>query len=521
MGAKRGNKLIRILDGKLKESCLSVLPAAGLVIILYLSPFVSLSFLELKTFLISTLFLVTGMALFNLGADLSMTPMGEHIGAGLTRSRRLKILLPVAFAMGLFITVAEPDLSVLAEQLSGVIGRTTLIITIGTGVGIFLLMGIIKIIFRIDLSSLLMFFYMLLFALVALLFERGKAGLLPLSFDSGGVTTGPVTVPFIMALGVGIAGTVGGKNAQENSFGLVSLCSIGPVLSMLVLSIFSTGETDFILPDYSVVTILNRGIGNAFAKTAGEIALAIGLIVSFFLILQITVLKLDRFSLMRIGAGIIYTFAGLVIFLTAAMIGYMPVGFKIGADLAGAAGGTPVCVLFTFIAGMATVLAEPAVHVLNHQVEEVTDGNVSKKQMMTALSIGVGISVGLSALRSVYGFSVLYYLIPGYVLSLALSLYVPGLYTAIAFDSGGVASGPLTSSFVLPLITGICVYTNGEQAVLESAFGVVAMVAMTPLIAIQILGFRALFLKRSRDKKAMQHIFSSEDEQIIYFDWDD
>ena len=431
-----------VLPYKLKESLSSVLPVALLVIVLYVTPLVSLTSYELITFLVSTVFLIIGIGLFNLGADMAMTPMGEYIGAGLTKSRKVPVLLSVSLLMGILITVAEPDLSVLATQVSEVMDSRLLIFTVAAGVGFFLMIGVTKIVYKKDQSSLLLLFYMMIFAFVALLFERGKGLFLPLSFDSGGVTTGPITVPFLMALGVGIAGAIGGKKAQENSFGLVAMCSVGPVLALLVLSIFSRGEINYMIPDYNVAEDMITAVRVTALHTLREVCIALGLIVFFFLILQFTILKMSPRSLVQIFVGILYTMAGLVIFLTSVTIGYMPVGYRIGHDLATYS--DKAAIGFAFILGMVTVLAEPAIHVLNHQVEEVTGGNVSRKQMMIALSLGVGLSVGLSVLRASVGFSVLYYLVPGYLISLALSFFVPGLYTAIAFDSGGVASGPLT-----------------------------------------------------------------------------
>ena len=507
-----------LLD-KIKESCASVIPVAVLVLVLFLTPLVSLTGRELAVFVISTAFLIAGIALFNLGADLSMTPMGEYIGTGLSKSRKLWILLSVSFFMGVLITIAEPDLSVLASQVRGVINSAVLMVTIGVGVGFFLLLGVLKIVFRKDQAALLLLFYMMIFAMSALLFERGKNLFLPLAFDSGGVTTGPVTVPFIMALGVGIARSVGGKRAQENSFGLVALCSVGPVLAMLVLPLFSRGEMLYKIPDYSVEAHLGAAFWSTLWEILKEVLIALSLIVLSFMILQMMILRMSLQSLIQIFAGLVYTLIGLVIFLTSVTVGYMPVGYRIGQDLA--KGDLKAAAIFSFILGMTTVLAEPAIHVLNHQVEEVTDGNVGRRQMMIALSLGVGLSVGLSVLRIILGFSVLYYLIPGYLISLTLSFFVPKLYTAIAFDSGGVASGPLTSGFVLPMVIGVCAALRGESAVMEFAFGMVSMVAMTPLIAIQLLGFRSVVAKRAREQAAMRHIFSAEDAQVIYFEWDD
>ena len=507
--------MLTILAHKFKESLISVFPVAVIVFILNLTPLISLSLLELIVFLVSALFLILGIGMFNLGADLAMTPMGEHIGAGLTRSKSLKLLLSVCFLMGLLITVAEPDLSVLAAQVSKVINGTLLIVAVGVGVGLFLLLSVVKIVFRKPLSSMLLYFYMILFACAALVIINGNEDFLALAFDSGGVTTGPITVPFIMALGVGIAATLGGKDSSENSFGLIAMCSVGPILAVMILGISITGEIGYTVPDYSVEANLGFALLEIILHTIKEVAMALGLIVLFFIILQVFVLKLPKKKLLQITVGIAYTFIGLVIFLASVNVGFMPIGYKIGTHLAQAE--PAVIVIFGFILGMVVVLAEPAVHVLNKQVEDITDGTVSKKAMMIALSVGVGISIGLSMLRIIFDFNILYYVIPGYLLSLGLSFFVPGIYTAIAFDSGGVASGPLTSGFILPLSVGVCFALQGEGSIMKLAFGIVAMVAMTPLITIQLLGFRAVVAKHVRDSLAMKRILSADDEQIINF----
>lgn len=506
----------KALFEKIKEALISVLPVSLIVTAIYFSPLVSLTDTELAVFLVSSVLLIIGIGLFNLGADMAMTPMGEHIGAGLTRTGNLPLLLVVSFLMGLFITVAEPDLTVLASQVSEVISETLLVAAVGIGVGIFLLLSVIKIIFRKQLSSLLMFFYLLMFALASLVVVSGSPEFLPMAFDSGGVTTGPITVPFIMALGVGIASTLGGKNTGENSFGLIALCSAGPVLAVMVAGIASDGELTYSLPDYSVEANLGAGFFGTLFTILKEVALALGLIVVFFLILQAVCLKLPKKTLGRIAVGIAYTFVGLVIFLTAVNVGFMPVGYRLGVELADNAPEWFITA-FGFVMGTVVVLAEPAVHVLNKQVEEITGGTVSKRSMMLALSVGVGISIALSMLRILFGFSILYYLIPGYLLSLGLSFFVPGIYTAIAFDSGGVASGPLTSSFILPFATGICACLSGVEAVMTDAFGIVAMVAMTPLITIQLLGFRAVMKRRIAERIALRRILEADDEQIIEF----
>ncbi|MDE6373049.1 MAG: DUF1538 domain-containing protein [Clostridia bacterium] len=514
--------MLKILLSKLKEAVISVLPVTVIVLIISFTPLASLTTTETVAFALSAVGLILGIALFNLGADLAMTPMGGHVVTGLTKSKKVFLLISVCFVMGLLITIAEPDLSVLAEQVKDImpggesLGKFLLIGTVGVGVGIFLVIAVLKIIFHKDLSSLVMFFYLMLFALCAILAENGKFGLIPLSFDSGGVTTGPITVPFIMALGVGISATIGGRDTNENSFGLIALCSVGPIIAVMALSLTTKGDLSvFDTTQYAIDKVLGAHFGYLVLDKIKEVAIALGLVVAFFLILQFTVLKLPKQKLIQIAIGIGYTFIGLIIFLVAVEVGFKPIGFKIGKQIAETS--QPLLVVLGFILGMVVVLAEPAVHVLNKQVEEITNGGVKKIEMLVALSIAVGISIGLSAIRMIFKFSILYYLVPGYLISLGLSFFVPRIYTAIAFDSGGVASGPLTSSFILPLVIGACETVQGSSGIYSFAFGVVAMVAMTPLITIQLLGFKAVMSAKVRAKITMRRIVAAADEQLIFF----
>ncbi len=507
--------MLQILLSKLKEAAVSVFPVAGIVLLLNCTPIVDFSATEAIVFACSALALVLGMALFNLGADMAMTPMGEQVGSGLPKSGKFKLLLIVCFIMGLAVTIAEPDLSVLASQVQEVIDGTTLIFTIGVGVGAFLVLSVLRVVFRLSLAQLMTFFYLLLFALAALIIENGNASFLPLAFDSGGVTTGPITVPFIMSLGAGISAALGDKHDRESSFGFIALCSIGPILAVMFLGLFSGGTVDYVLPDYSVEKGLGFALFEKILHTGKEVMIALLPIIAIFFLLQFLLLKLPKKRLHQIIVGIFYTFFGLVVFLAAVAIGFMPIGYKMGVQLAQ---GSPVLlVVFAFALGLTVVLAEPAIHVLNKQVESVTGGAVSKRSMLIALSLGVGAAIALSVVRSIFDFSILYYLIPGYFLSLGLSFFVPKLYTAIAFDSGGVASGPLTSSFILPFLVGVCAVLQGESKILLDAFGLVSMVAMTPLISIQLLGFRAVADKKLREHIAMRRILGADDKQIIHF----
>ena len=506
---------LKELKDKILEALYSALPITALVYLMALSPWFEFSRVELVTFTAGAVLLVLGIGLFSMGADLAMTPMGTHVGSGLSKQRKLGLLLFVCFVLGMLITIAEPDLQVLAGQVSAVMNGTVLVYAVGFGVGAFLVIAVLKIVFRKSLGTILMLFYMLLFALGLMLAVSGNLPLLPMSFDSGGVTTGPITVPFIMALGVGISSVLGDPRSKDNSFGLVALCSVGPVLAVLVLGIFARNDLTYAVPDYTVSADILGSYLHTALHTCREVATALGMIVAFFLVCQVTFLKLSFKRLKRIAVGVILTYIGLVLFLTGVNVGFMPIGYKLGHALAAA--NPRLLIGFGLVTGVLVVLAEPAIHVLNGQVEDVTGGMVSKKAMMIGLCIGVGAAITLSMVRIVYDFSLVYYIIPGYFISLALSLFVPPVYTAIAFDSGGVASGPMTSGFILPFAVGACVALQGEAAVLRDAFGVVALVAMIPLITIQLLGFKGLIDAHVQERKAMKRILDADDQQIINF----
>ena len=500
---------------KIQEALVSAIPITAIVYIMALTPLFDFTHTELITFTIGAVLLIVGIGMFNLGADLAMTPMGTHIGSGLSRQRKLGLLLAVCFALGMLITVAEPDLQVLAGQVSAVMNGMLLTYTVGVGVGAFLVIAVLRIVFKRTLGSILMLFYMALFALSLLLAVNGNLSLLPLAFDSGGVTTGPITVPFIMALGVGISAVLGDRHSQENSFGLVALCSVGPIMAVLLLGVFSSNNLTYQVPDYTVSGEILQSFLHTLGHTAKEVAVALGMILIFFVVCQILFLRLSARHLHRIAVGVVFTYAGLVVFLTGVNVGFMPIGYKMGSVLAQGSPAFLTC--FALVMGVLVVLAEPAIHVLNQQVEDVTGGTVSRRAMTLGLCIGVGAALALSMLRIIFGFSLVYYIIPGYFISLALSLFVPPVYTAIAFDSGGVASGPMTSCFILPFAVGACCALQGSEAVIRDAFGVVALVAMAPLITIRLLGFRAVLDRRVREHLAMRRMLSADDQQIITF----
>ena len=497
----------------IKESLTSVLPITLIVLILSVSC-VALEAGVLVLFLFGTILLILGMSFFTVGSGISMEPLGDGIGKTLNKKGKLFLPLIICFVLGFLITVSEPDLQVLAEQVP-TIPNAFLINCVGVGVGIFLSITLIRSKREIPLRRLLVIFY----ALIIVLAFFAPKEFIPTAFDSGGVTTGPITVPFIMTLGAGLAASKKGKHTGEHSFGLVALCSIGPILSVLLLSIFYKP-----LPSTSVYEVVEvkttidafRQFANALPLYAKEVALAFVPIVLLFVIFQLITRRYHIHNIFRMSFGFVYTYIGLVLFLTGANVGFMPAGRLIGAEIAGSTF-KALLIPIGMLMGYFVVTAEPAVHSLKRQVNEITNGAISQKSVAVALSIGVSVSVGIAMLRVLTGISIMPFLILGYAVSLIISFFVPNIYTGIAFDSGGVASGPLTSSFILPFAIGICAELQGVDSIMSCAFGVVAMVAMTPLITIQMLGFRAIVARRVRERIVMRRILDAEDEQIIDF----
>lgn len=495
----------------IKESLTSVLPIAIIVLILSVTC-VSLDAGVLVLFLFGTILLILGMSFFTIGSTISMEPLGDGIGKSLNKNSKITVPLIICFVLGFIITISEPDLQVLAEQVP-TIPNGMLIGCVGVGVGVFLSITLIRNKKDISLRSMLLIFYILIIGLSFFAPDEFVAT----AFDSGGVTTGPITVPFIMALGAGLASGMKGKHTGEQSFGLVALCSIGPILSVLLLSIFFNphpATSEYVITD--VVTTIDafRQFLIAIPKFAQEVCVAFVPIVVLFVVFQLITRRFHIHNILKMSVGFVYTYIGLVMFLTGANVGFMPAGRLIGAEIAASA--FKVMLVPTgMIMGYYVVSAEPAVHSLKRQVSEITKGAISQRSVAVALSIGVSVSVGISMLRVLTGISIMPFLITGYTISLIISFYVPHIYTGIAFDSGGVASGPMTSTFMLPFAMGACEAIGGN--VMTDAFGIVAMIAMTPLITIQILGLYERRKHMRRIRKLHTEISMVKDD-IIYFD---
>lgn len=500
------------LKEKNLESLAAVLPITAIVFLLSIT-IAPLDPGTLVLFLFGAILLVVGMGLFTLGVDMSMIPMGEGVGTVLTRSRGRLVPLLVYFLLGVLTTMAEPDLQVLAQQVPA-IDNIVLIVTVAVGVGLFLVVATQRIQRGVPLRRLLMAFYLLVFALAAL----APGNFIPVSFDSGGVTTGPITVPFIMSLGLGIASSRSDKNSASDSFGLISLCSIGPILSVLLLGIIYRPEeasSSLIqVPGVPTTAQAARYFFSSLPTYFEEVAVALLPIAGLFLVFQLITRRFKGNQLLRMGAGLLYTYLGLVLFLCGVNVGFMPAGQLIGATVA-SGGQKWLLIPIGMLIGYYIVKAEPAVAVLTKQVEEVSNGSISQKSMGHALSVGVCVSVGLAMVRVLTGLNIFWLLIPGYAVALGLSFIVPSIFTGIAFDSGGVASGPMTATFLLPFAQGACQALGGSM--MTDAFGIVAMVAMTPLVTIQVMGLSSM-VRHQLARRRLRYRMERVEDMVLYFD---
>lgn len=477
------SKLKEKFTEKFAETMKAVLPI--LIIVLFLCFTIApIPPSILMTFLVGAMLLIVGMLFFNVGVELSMTPIGERTGTIMTKSKNIFVVIVVSLIMGFVITISEPDLQVLAQQVPS-IPNMTLILAVALGVAIFLVFAILRMLIGIPLSHLLVFFYVVIFAMTPFV----PTDFLSVAFDSGGVTTGPMTVPFIMAFGIGISAIRSDRHAADDSFGLVSLCSIGPIFAVMLLGIIFKPESTEQVSDSIPIIDSTVDLWNLFAVEfptyIKEIAMSLLPIIIFFAIIQFIVRDINKKTVIKITIGLGYTYIGLVLFLTGVNVGFMPAGNYLGNTIA-CLSYSWIIIPIGMIIGYFIVKAEPAVFVLTKQVEELTDGAISASAMGLSLSIGVAVSVGLAMTRVLTGISILWFLLPGYSVALILTFFVPKIFTAIAFDSGGVASGPMTATFLLPFAMGACSALGGN--IIADAFGIVAMVAMTPLITIQVMG---------------------------------
>ena len=480
---------MNVLLHKLKEVITAVSPVVILVIILNftLTPIPGILLLR---FLLGALAIILGLSVLLFGIEMGVLPFGNHMGASFLKSDKLWFIIVVGFLLGFFINIAEPDLQVLASQVEAVMGghihMFVILAAVSIGTGVMLTLGIIRIVKHIPLNIMLAVIYGV--ALVLAIFS--SSDMLAISFDSSGATTGALTVPLVLALSVGVAAMErDSKSSEEDSFGLVGIMSTGAILGVLILNRFV--KTDTVT---GILETHQADAGSLFAPFLAEIpAVAFDSLVALLPIVILLVVfqqfnfRLYRRTYRKMLLGFLYTYIGLIIFLLGVNAGFMNVGNIIGYSLASYSNKT-ILVCLGFLLGMLVILSEPAVHILTEQIEDVTSGYIKRKTVLLSLSAGVALAVGLAMLRIVVpSIQLWHYLLPGYLISIALSFVVPKLFVGIAFDSGGVASGPMTATFILAFAQGASDAIPHSNIMLDS-FGVISMVAMTPLIALQVLG---------------------------------
>ena len=495
------------LREKIRESLTSVLPITIIVMLLSFTC-APMEIGTLAMFLMGAVCLIVGLGLFQLGAEMAMTPLGQGIGNFPIGTKKLWLLVICVLAVGVVITVAEPDLTVLANQVTS-IPSTLLIWTVAAGVGVFLALAVLRIYFTITLSTVLL----VLYGIVLILSLVTPSSFVAIAFDAGGVTTGPMTVPFIMALGVGVASMR--QEGSSDSFGLIALCSVGPIIMVMILGIlFNPSDASYSVAEVAEVTTTQEVAAQfvaAFPQYAEEVLESVKPVFFMLVAFQFITGYYRTREIWKICVGFLYTYAGLVLFLTGVNVGFAPVGNLLGSTIAGGSFAW-LLVPIGALVGYYIVKAEPAVQVLNIQVEQITGGMVNRRMMNLAMSIAVSCAVALAMLRVLAGFSIYWLVLPGYIITLLLTRLVPPVFVGIAFDSGGVASGPMTSTFLLPVAMGACIAIGGN--VVTDAFGVVALVALAPTIAIQIMGL----LYQHRSKKSAQVTMDDADEIIEFED---
>ncbi len=476
------NRKTIILE-KVKEACMSVLPIALIVVLLSITvcPLPNDIFIA---FIIGSCLLVLGLGLFSLGAEMSMSKIGSHIGSNLTKSRKLYIIALISLAVGMLITVSEPDLHVLAGYTPK---KFMFILAVALGLGVFLVIAVLRIIFNVKIKYILLAGYGVIIALAFLVPKETLA----IAFDAGGVTTGAMSVPFVMSIGAGIAAMSDQKSGEDSTFGLMAICSIGPILSVLIMGLIGIEGIEYIphgLPSFSNSQQMGLEFLSAVPKYMGDVLMGLLPILAFFFVFQHYTEKVNKKDMLKIGMGAIYTFIGIILFLVGANVGFMPVGSYIGKVLA-SSNFAWLVVPIGMLLGFFIIYAEPAVGVLEKQVEDATSGSIPKKILPLMMAIGLAVAAGISLIRALTGMSLLPFLVIGYIIAVLLAFITPGIFTSIAFDAGGVASGVMTATFLLPLTIGVCEAATGSDAsVMSDAFGTIALVAMTPTISIQIMG---------------------------------
>lgn len=476
--------LIDLIQDKFKETLISVCPVVILVVALHFLA-APLETPVLARFLLGSVLVILGLTVFLIGVEIAISPLGNAIGSMLAQRRSLALLLAGGLVLGFVTSVAEPDLAVLADQIQtatgGELSSATILIVVAAGIGVMLALALARIVFQVSLRNLLLVIYLAIGALCL----AAPRDFLGIAFDSGGATTGSMTVPFVLALGMGVSAAGAGTKSEEDSFGLIGIASGGPMIAVLTMALVS--GLDRVQGAETQAAAVEASIWAPFAAElaheAASVLVALAPLFIITLILQKTSLHLGRRAFSRILKGFVYTWLGFVVFMAGVNAGFMDAGRDLGTALAGRS--LALNLLVAAVIGCVVILAEPSVHVLTAQISDITSGAIRSGAVLVSFAAGVSAAIVLSVLRLRLSWPLWILLAAGYGMVLVLSRFTPALFVGIAFDSGGVASGPMTATFVLAFAQGIA-QACGAGAV--EAFGVIALVALTPLISLQIFG---------------------------------
>lgn len=480
---------MNILSSKFREVFFAVLPVTLIVVILNFT-LVPIPSNLMWQFLVGFVLVTLGLTIFLVGVDLGVTPLGMLLGPIITKWNKLWLVLIAAFVLGFIISFAEPDLIILGKQIefitSGEIASITIITVVSLGIAVLMMLGFLRLVYNIPLFIILNILYVII--LILAIFTQPE--FLAIAFDTSGATTGALAVPFILSLSMGLTSIKKDRKASEkDSFGLVSIVSAGAIISVMILNlIIEKQEYSEIMKKESSesLSVAMAFINNVPGGIRDSFFAFLPLVIIFILLIIFTK-AISKIEIKRIAFGFVYSIVGLGIFFIGIHTGFMDVGSIIGGYLV-SMDSYVFLVGVGFILGVFTIIAEPAVHVLTQQIEEVTAGFVKKSSVLIALSIGVGFAISLSVLRIVIGeIQLWHYLLPGYIIALGLTFVVPKLFVGIAFDAGGVATGPITATFILSFINGAA-YEHSTASILIDGFGMIAMVALMPIITLQILG---------------------------------
>ena len=486
----------KALKEKIIRSFSSVLPVT--VIVLFISVFfVPMPVDTVMMFMSGAVLLIIGMGFFTLGADMAIKPMGEGIGIQLTKSSLLAVVIIISFVMGFIITVAEPDLQILIKQLPS-LSPVELIITIASGVGVLLVAAVLRSLLKIRLSIMLIVCYVIIFVLSFIADEH----YISIAFESGAIATGPVVVPFILAIGLGHATIRSDRDSLNDSFGMVALALTGPVIAILVLGLFHEPFGMDVNTAIPMDAATSRDVAKYFVMEMPHyitvVSLAMGCVVVCFIVFQLVSRRFHHHQFVRIMVGFLYTAIGLVFFLTGVNVGFIPVAMIIGSQLA-ASSINWVLIPLGALLGYFLVAAEPDVYILNKQVEEISEGSITPKMMYRGLAVAMSLAMAITMTRILLGIPIIWILLPGYTIALILTFFVPKIFSGIAFDSGAVCSGPISVTFLLPLALGVAEGTNMDM--LSYGIGGIAIVALAPAIVIQIMGL--IYQARTRQAAAL------------------